>query len=317
MLSLPVWSVCLSSQKAFVCLLAKHLLTPHTAMPKSKKSKKSSHRHYESDSSSSSSEASLPEEQLTMDDFYRKSAEYRYWLKHKKRKTFDELSGDDARYYFKKFIKKWNYGDLPTSYYNGSLAPGNMASSSQKERTEYKWGFAQNLTGDDRRRLDAIHAASERAMPQGTTAAPATRRQAPQGPAMIPSSKELGQYSRDLAKKDRREFKRYHKEVMEELVPKETGHAARISKKKGAREQRAARAMSPPVRDSVLMGLDGDAFKTKLARRKEHQERVREKRRTVAEQKVAAHHQKEQDTMAALLAMAKSARSSNALWQPK
>lgn len=46
------------------------------------------------------------------DDYFEKSTEFRLWLKEYKHKYFDELSSKDARYYFKKFVRKWNDQDL-------------------------------------------------------------------------------------------------------------------------------------------------------------------------------------------------------------
>ncbi|EGD80896.1 hypothetical protein PTSG_11743 [Salpingoeca rosetta] len=164
------------------------------------------HRHSSSDdgsdrrsssgSSSSSSDSDAPEERLAEDDYYRKNAEFRHWLKHKKHKTLDDYSYDKRRKYFKKFVKYWNHGRLSQKYYDGGFAPGTGSSSG-----EYKW------------------------------------------------------------------------KVMDELVPRETGRDARISKRKGANEARRARAVSPDPDDATLMG--NDQFKAYMQRRKYQQERER------------------------------------------
>ena len=53
----------------------------------------------------------LPTE-ISKDDYFIKAAEFRVWLNEKKHKYFNELSSEDARYYFGKFVKAWNKFEL-------------------------------------------------------------------------------------------------------------------------------------------------------------------------------------------------------------
>ena len=53
----------------------------------------------------------LPTE-ISKDDYFIKAAEFRVWLNEKKHKYFNELSSEDARYYFGKFVKAWNNFEL-------------------------------------------------------------------------------------------------------------------------------------------------------------------------------------------------------------
>jgi hypothetical protein len=51
-------------------------------------------------------------EEISTEDYFIKSNELKVWLNEEKGKRLDQLSGDDARSYFKKFVKSWNRGRL-------------------------------------------------------------------------------------------------------------------------------------------------------------------------------------------------------------
>ena len=57
-------------------------------------------------------------------------------------------------------------------------------------------------------------------------------------------------------------------QVMEELVPKETGRDARISKRKALNEQRRERQASPEHDESDALGTDVSNFQSYMQRRK-------------------------------------------------
>ncbi|KAG2382316.1 hypothetical protein C9374_005518 [Naegleria lovaniensis] len=95
----------------------------------------------------------LPREKLTMDDYYKKHQEFKLWLlNHKKKRVEDDLQNtEEIMKYFKKFIKKWNRGELSSKYY----APSGVHSSdlSHQQRTTYKWNF-KNLSAEDEMKLE-------------------------------------------------------------------------------------------------------------------------------------------------------------------
>ena len=45
-------------------------------------------------------------------DFFLKSSPFRVWLLEEKGKSFDRVSGEKAREYFDKFVRRWNKGKL-------------------------------------------------------------------------------------------------------------------------------------------------------------------------------------------------------------
>lgn len=86
---------------------------------------------------------------LTEDDYFRRNAEFRRWLRKEKGRYFEDLDGDRAREYFSRFIRAWNEGDLSDRYYSGMRT---TQTSSGKD-TRYKWGFVDRL---DQRELEGI-----------------------------------------------------------------------------------------------------------------------------------------------------------------
>jgi hypothetical protein len=50
---------------------------------------------------------------------YAQNSEFQTWLHEEKDLHFNEMSGDKARKYFKKFVSHWNDGKLPKKYYKG------------------------------------------------------------------------------------------------------------------------------------------------------------------------------------------------------
>eukprot|EP00051_Salpingoeca_urceolata_P035917 m.32014 g.32014 ORF g.32014 m.32014 type:complete len:372 (-) comp9905_c0_seq2:79-1194(-) len=68
------------------------------------------------------------------------------------------------------------------------------------------------------------------------------------------------------------------------------------------------------MRESDLMG-GGSDYQRELARRKQYRDEKRQTRKFNAQEKLSEHQAKEKEKMAALLALAKQAKSDNALWQ--
>ncbi|KAK2078562.1 hypothetical protein QBZ16_003402 [Prototheca wickerhamii] len=74
--------------------------------------------------------------QLTPDDYFARNAEFSKWLKEERGEYFNDLGGDEARARFGTFVKHWNAGRLPASFYEGSAGKGGAP------RTGYTWKFA-------------------------------------------------------------------------------------------------------------------------------------------------------------------------------
>ncbi|KAJ7508668.1 hypothetical protein B0H11DRAFT_2217938 [Mycena galericulata] len=223
---------------------------------------------------------------ISESDYFRKGDEFRVWLKTEKKKYFDELSGDKARSYFRKFVKAWNKGNLSKSLYAG-LDPSSISADSQ---TGYKWSFASNRSRVDN---EALRAAREQvgAATYGRETSATTP--APPGPGRIqgptlPSSSDLV-FARELAREtehEDRSLKRKReraeaKERVEEMVgPKEVGREGALEKKRARREaDKSFRDRGDDgfeADESVLLG-GGDSFKDQIAKRDAARKRFEQK----------------------------------------
>ncbi|KAJ6623090.1 hypothetical protein B0H10DRAFT_1909554 [Mycena sp. CBHHK59/15] len=254
---------------------------------------------------------------ITESDYFRKGDEFRIWLRNEKNKYFDELSGEKARSYFRKFVKAWNRGKLLKSLYAG-VDPSTIHAGSQ---TGYKWSFASNKSRVDN---DALRAAREQvgAATYGregpSTSASSSGRV--QGPT-LPSSSDLV-FAREFASETQKEewsLKRKRdraeaKEHIEDMVgPREVGREGALEKKRAKREgDRAFRDRGDDgfeADESVLLG-GGDSFRDQIAKRDAARKRFEQK--SGKEDKVAAvrerasvHKEKESATMAMFQKLAK------------
>lgn len=90
--------------------------------PSPSSSPSSVHGHHpgQTHRSSSHRSRSLPEnvQPISLDDFFTKSLEFKFWLKHKKKKFIDQLESSKSKKYFGKFVRHWNDGRLDQDYYN-------------------------------------------------------------------------------------------------------------------------------------------------------------------------------------------------------
>ncbi|KAK7063852.1 hypothetical protein R3P38DRAFT_14710 [Favolaschia claudopus] len=254
-------------------------------------------------------------------DYFNKNPEFRQWLKDEKKKYFDELSGDKARSYFRKFVKAWNKGKLSKSLYAG-IDPSSIPADSQ---TGYKWSFASNKSRVDSDALrhvrEQVGAATWGRESSNAAASSSSTSGGPgrvQGPT-LPSSSDLA-FARDLARENeqeerslkRKRDKAEAKERLEEIVgPKEVGREGALEKKRARREaDRSFRDKGDDgfeADESVLLG-GGDSFKAMVARR----DAARSRRDHQNEDKVAAvrerasvFKEKETATMAMFQALAK------------
>lgn len=81
--------------------------------------------------------------QISSEDYYRRSEEYRAWLLKRHNVHFDQLEGAKARKYFDKFVDKWNSDRVADEIY--SLASKVKVDGSNKKRTyrgSHDWGLS-------------------------------------------------------------------------------------------------------------------------------------------------------------------------------
>ncbi|KAJ7897349.1 hypothetical protein B0H14DRAFT_2333073 [Mycena olivaceomarginata] len=260
---------------------------------------------------------------ISESDYFRKGDEFRIWLKDEKRKYFDELSGDKARSYFRKFVKAWNKGKLSKSLYAG-VDPASISAESQ---TGYKWSFAANKSRVDNAALRSVReqvgAATWGASSSSSSAPSADPSSSSAGRSIrgptLPSSADLA-YARELAsesahadaslkrKRDRAEAK----ERVEDMVgPREVGREGALEKKRARREaDRSFRERGDDgleADEGVLLG-GGDSFKAQIAKRDAAQSRRSQKyedKTAVVRERQSVYKEKETATMAMFQALAK------------
>jgi hypothetical protein len=107
---------------------------------KEKKDKKESHEEIAKD------------QQISEEDYYLKSSEFKYWLRTQKKITFDTLTSSKSKKLFGNFVKLWNSKRLSQDFYTGLTLEARADASSY---TQHKWGFAKNLSKQDSRVLEA------------------------------------------------------------------------------------------------------------------------------------------------------------------
>ncbi|KIL71307.1 hypothetical protein M378DRAFT_154857 [Amanita muscaria Koide BX008] len=270
------------------------------------------------DRSRSASPRRRTEEQLPYDaqpisesDYFLKMDEFRSWLREEKRKYFDELSGEKARSYFRKFVKSWNRGKLSKKFYQG-IEP------SSTNNTAYKWSFTDKASRADgdalRNAREEVNAAtyttkrSDRGEPSAAAAASSSGRLSGPTlptPADLVHARELeAEYREEERKHKRKRDKMEAKERIEDMVgPKEVGKEGMLEKKRAKREQdRTFREKGDEgleVDETTLMG-GGDGFKDALVRRDAAKRRFEfkaEEKEVARRERATAIREKEKATM--------------------
>ena len=73
--------------------------------------------------------------QLSEDDYFSRNPEFSTWLVAEKGRHFNQLTAEESRELFAKFVSRWNSKKLPAKYYAGLAAPASM------RRTGHDWGL--------------------------------------------------------------------------------------------------------------------------------------------------------------------------------
>ncbi|KAK2462871.1 hypothetical protein APHAL10511_005069 [Amanita phalloides] len=226
----------------------------------------------------------------------------------KKRKYFDELSGDKARSYFRKFVKAWNRGKLSKKYYKG-LEPSSIQATTN---TAYKWSFADKTSRADDQALRSVReevgwATHSQRSGDASMSASSGRVVGPTlpTPADLVHARELeSEFKEEERKHKRKREKLEAKERIEDMVgPKEVGREGMLEKKRAKREQdRTFREKGDEgfeADESTLMG-GGDGFKDAITRRdtarRRYESKTQEKDMQMRE-RANAMREKERATM--------------------
>ncbi|CAE6444181.1 unnamed protein product [Rhizoctonia solani] len=275
---------------------------------------------------------SLGVSEISESDYFKKNSEFRAWLQEERGKYFDELSGERARHYFRKFVKAWNKGKLPKELYNADEATESARPASSQ--TSYRWSFADNGLKVSAAELRAAREAVSQATydldapPTSSTASKRTQGPSlPPGKAIgpsLPSASDLTLQREEAVESARGERRTANKRARERLEdedggigPKAVGREGMMEKKRARREDdKAMRDRKEEggleVGEDVLMGAgNSDSFQAAIARRDAARARWAEKKATSgngngsSNDRLEAMKAREAETMAMFRNMAK------------
>ncbi|QRV94491.1 hypothetical protein RhiJN_22509 [Ceratobasidium sp. AG-Ba] len=257
-------------------------------------------------------------------DYFRKSGEFRTWLRDEKGRYFDELTGERARHYFRKFVKAWNRGKLSESIYTGGAATNITQSASSN--TAYRWSFASGDSKINMAELKSAREAVSRAtygdepvQAASSSLRPAIGPTLPPGPSLSSSDRTLQREAEiETVKRERRVLNKRTRERLEDedggIGPKQVGREGMMEKKRARREEdRAMRDRKEDggleIGEDFLMGSgSNDSFRAAIAKRDAARARWAEKKQvdiSGTQERRAALKAKEAETMAMFQNMAK------------
>lgn len=89
---------------------------------KDKKDRKDKRSHHDDDKAEDDASSALPEkDRISSSDYFARNVEFSLWLENEKRLYFSDLTADQARKFFDKFVSAWNKGTLPSKFATPTL----------------------------------------------------------------------------------------------------------------------------------------------------------------------------------------------------
>ncbi|WVF68550.1 hypothetical protein IAT40_003318 [Kwoniella sp. CBS 6097] len=281
--------------------------------------------------------AEIGVKEISEDDYFLKSSEFKAWLKEDRGKYLDEMSSESAHKYFRKFVRRWNDGTLKLHQYQPpSIGPA----SSQ---TGYKWNFAAGAANLAAVREDVARS-THSSVKGGSSAQPITS-YAPGGPSVGPSmpfppssslsGRSVGptmgpsipsmadrQYaletSRDESRKERKHRQKEAYERADEYVPRSGGKEGKMEERRAMnaenrkwRDKGQDQSAGLELDEGTLMG-DGSSFAAALrardaasARKKDAKDFRMQDQRSADQERLTERRAKENATMDMFKALAK------------
>ncbi|TPX33490.1 hypothetical protein SmJEL517_g03645 [Synchytrium microbalum] len=291
--------------------------------------KESKKRSRNDDEDSEHADSRFGQPKITADDYFKKSSEFRLWLKEKEDLYFTELDASNARKWFDKFVKKWNRSKLSERYYRG-IASTELHSSDQ---TRYKWKL-KNVDEDQLMSArDSVDDMTQSTKYLNNTGGDGSNRddtskrvmgkflafqihETSYKPNEDMDDEDRLRYEKGMAKKAKKSEQSTHQAVLDEIAPKATGRDAILDKKKSITAyHRQEKDTDPEFKEEFLMGSTSSSFQAAVAERERARQRRDGSRQTKTEEKaavaqhaVSAYRQKEDATIAMLKAMAENIR---------
>ncbi|KAJ2490757.1 hypothetical protein IWW37_002860 [Coemansia sp. RSA 2050] len=222
-------------------------------------------------------------EQISTDDYFRLNAPFRLWLRKEKHLYFDELSSSEARRRFASFVRAWNAGRLRSRYYSQDHE---LAHLSKDVLTRHNWSFADDPKDKPQKR------ASDLAIDEEEADCDRRRRR----------------------KREHRDAREREQLMLDEVAPKETGHDAKLAKRRNMNQIRHAEpSIDPELPDHDLYGSSANDLAA-LKRERDLKEKHRLERKaarqdpTTSQSRLKDHIDKERNTVELLRAMAQQSR---------
>ncbi|KAJ1875456.1 hypothetical protein LPJ55_000621 [Coemansia sp. RSA 990] len=243
--------------------------------------------------------------QITQDDYYKLNAPFRLWLRKEKERYFDEMSSEKARKYFGSFIRAWNEGRLRSRYYNQEAE---LKQLSKDVVTRHNWSFASKINPSEQQKIKAIR----------DTALGAGQAKVASGEQTTESERvreeERREERRLRRKQERRRAKEQEELMLDEVAPKETGHEAKLAKKRAiGRLRHGEKSLDVDIPDEEIYEDSADSFRA-LKREQERKERRRQEQQQLRDgasrdERLREHAEKERSTIEMLKAMAQQSRA--------
>ncbi|KAH8923201.1 hypothetical protein BT69DRAFT_1319658 [Atractiella rhizophila] len=243
-------------------------------------------------------------------DYFTKSSEFRSWLASYKSKSkdskhadkgkgkekglsFERLTGEEARRYFKKFVRRWNEGELDDAYYSGTIQP---------PKSKHVWGFEGSLSKKEQQTLAEATQADDRPsthLPSASTTRPTQGPLLPAGHSALSAlhSSREAERDREASERAARAYegkKRRREEREEEEEGRATGRDRRVEKRREMNASNRAFASRREEADGLgdvgeeeLMGGAGDSFQAAVRERERARGKGRGKREREREEREA------------------------------
>jgi len=193
--------------------------------------------------------------------------------------------------YFKQFVKKWNKGELASSFYDEDAFDKRRPLIDQ--RTSYQWKLIGEQ--DDKGHDDAVIG------PTIDTSQKIVY--APLPSDAVLSEEDQKAYQRSAEKMEWKQFQKHQKEIVEDLAPKpSTLHENKLEKSKLMSQQRKEKESDDGY--SINEYEEDNTFNKLLQKEKERKERQMNERWESTSERLERYRDKEEKTMALLKSMA-------------
>lgn len=243
---------------------------------------------------------------ITSDDYYRYHSQFTEWLYKQYKYYFTELTSDDARHYFKKFVKRYNAGELDRRYYSNDI-------QSSGHTTSHQWKYMIQLSDSEKLRvantLDSVYRDTTKvtskpisdnpsmATSSNTNATAGSTHNSTHNNAIEHTNTHSQTYTTSITSHTA-------SKVILEQDGKLTGHAAQFAKKRALNSDRRSAENERgdtlgTYSDSTLMGGDNRyQLQQRIKQQKVHEQAKRDEQQA----RLSAYQQSEHNKMIAMLA---------------